>query len=175
MAHRSSGLVLSSVWVLLAATRITRGEEDAGRFDLLLAGRLRLVDVVRALHGRDRRGVAVVISAAVGAALVAAGTDTTGAVIYAAAILGRHPDLRHRRRIRGAGDADEVGGGRLHRRRYWVSGSAGANARRRRAALAWVAWTTPFGLTARAAPYADNRVTPLLVLAGFPSRSRWPG
>ena len=30
--------------------------------------------------------------------------------------------------------------------------------------LAWVAWTTPFGLTARVAPYADNRVLPLLVL-----------
>ena len=29
-------------------------------------------------------------------------------------------------------------------------------------------WTTPFGLTARAAPYADNRVVPLLVLAAFP-------
>ena len=34
--------------------------------------------------------------------------------------------------------------------------------------LAWSAWTTPFGLTARAAPYADNRVGPLLVLAAFP-------
>ncbi len=39
-------LVLSSVWVLLAATRITRGEEDAGRSDLLLAGRLRVADIV---------------------------------------------------------------------------------------------------------------------------------
>ena len=32
--------VLVGVWALLAATRITRGEEDAGRWDLLLAGRL---------------------------------------------------------------------------------------------------------------------------------------
>ena len=39
-------LVLASVWILLAATRITRGEEDAGRLDLLLAGRLRMVDVI---------------------------------------------------------------------------------------------------------------------------------
>ena len=38
-------LVLASVWILLTATRITRGEEDAGRWDLLLAGRLRKVDV----------------------------------------------------------------------------------------------------------------------------------
>ena len=44
-------LVLSSVWILLAATRITRGEEDAGRSDLLLAGRLRVVDVVQRAMG----------------------------------------------------------------------------------------------------------------------------
>lgn len=40
-------MVLASVWILLAATRITRGEEDAGRWDLLLAGQLRTVDLVR--------------------------------------------------------------------------------------------------------------------------------
>ena len=34
--------------------------------------------------------------------------------------------------------------------------------------LAWLAWTTPFGLTARAAPYADNRIVPLIVLGAFP-------
>ena len=34
--------------------------------------------------------------------------------------------------------------------------------------LAWLAWATPFGLTARAAPYADNRIVPLVVLGTFP-------
>jgi ABC-2 type transport system permease protein len=34
--------------------------------------------------------------------------------------------------------------------------------------LAWLAWATPFGLTARAAPYADNRIVPLIVLGAFP-------
>ena len=34
--------------------------------------------------------------------------------------------------------------------------------------LAWLAWATPFGLTAQAAPYADNRIAPLIVLAAFP-------
>ncbi len=39
-AWRSLGIVtiLGSVWALLAATRGTRGEEDAGRWDLLVAG-----------------------------------------------------------------------------------------------------------------------------------------
>jgi ABC-2 type transport system permease protein len=34
--------------------------------------------------------------------------------------------------------------------------------------LVWSAWATPFGLTARTAPFADNRVAPLLVLVTFP-------
>ena len=34
--------------------------------------------------------------------------------------------------------------------------------------LAWLAWATPFGLTARSAPYADNRIVPLIVLCAFP-------
>ena len=34
--------VLVGVWAALTATRLTRGEEEAGRWDLLLAGRLRL-------------------------------------------------------------------------------------------------------------------------------------
>ena len=33
-------------------------------------------------------------------------------------------------------------------------------------AVPWSAWATPFGLSALAAPYAENRVAPLLVLAG---------
>lgn len=38
--------MLCGLWALLAATRLTRGEEDSGRWDLLLAGRARLLDLV---------------------------------------------------------------------------------------------------------------------------------
>ncbi|MCX4807614.1 hypothetical protein OG594_39465 [Streptomyces sp. NBC_01214] len=38
--------VVLAVWALLAATRITRGEEDAGRWDVLLAGRVPVTTVV---------------------------------------------------------------------------------------------------------------------------------
>ena len=38
--------VFASLWIMLAAIRITRGEEDAGRWNLLLAGRLRMADVL---------------------------------------------------------------------------------------------------------------------------------
>ena len=80
-------LVLSSVWALLAATRITRGEEDAGRADLVLAGRVRVVDVVLRVMAVMALA-AVLVAVAVGAALVAAGTNATGAMIYAGALLG---------------------------------------------------------------------------------------
>ena len=60
-------LVLAGVWILLAGTRITRGEEDAGRIDLLLAGRVSMVGLIaRCLIAIG--GASVVISAAVGVA-----------------------------------------------------------------------------------------------------------
>jgi ABC-2 type transport system permease protein len=159
-------LVLAGVWILLAATRITRGEEDAGRSDLLLAGRLRTVDLVmRCLAAVG--AAAVLIAVAVGASLVAAGTDATGAVIYTGAVLGvtltfatggvlAAQVMPTRSAAVGVG-VGALGAGLLVR--MLADGAPG---------LAWAAWTTPFGLTARAAPYADNRVTPLLVLAAFP-------
>lgn len=61
--------MLCGLWALLTATRITRGEEDSGRWDLLLAGRARLLDLVA------RSAATVVLAAAaiasgVGIALV---------------------------------------------------------------------------------------------------------
>jgi ABC-2 type transport system permease protein len=159
-------LVLASVWILLAATRITRGEEDAGRLDLLLAGRLRMVDVMRRALAAVA-GSALLISAAVGAGLVAAGTNTVGAVIYATAILGVTLTF-----ATAAVFAAQIMPTRSAAIGVTV-GLLGVGLMLRMLAdgvprLAWSAWTTPFGLTARAAPYADNRVSPLLALAGLP-------
>jgi ABC-2 type transport system permease protein len=158
-------LALVSVWILLAATRITRGEEDAGRWDLVLAGRLRTVDVVlRCLAAIA--GSAVLISVAVGAGLMAAGTDITGAIVYAAAILGVALTF---------GTAGVLAAQIMPTRSSAVGVTIfllGAVLLVRMLAdgvprLAWAAWASPFGLTALAAPYADNRVLPLLVLAVF--------
>src|SRR4051794_1697400 len=72
-------LILASVRILLAATRITCGEEDAGRYELLLAGPLRKVSLVlRSIAAVT--AAALVISAAVGIALDLTGTDITGAI-----------------------------------------------------------------------------------------------
>ena len=159
-------LVLAGVWILLATTRITRGEEDAGRLELLLAGRLRMVDVVaRCLAAASAS--AFLISVAVGVGLVAAGTDPKGAIIYAAAILGvtltfATAGLFAAQLMATRPAAVGFGVAFLFvclSVRMLADGAA---------PLAWLGWTTPFGLTARAAPYADNRVVPLLVLAVFP-------
>jgi ABC-2 type transport system permease protein len=158
--------VLASVWILLAAARITRGEEDAGRLDLLLAGRLRMVDaVLRSMA--VLAFAALVISAAVGAGLVAAGTDARGALVYAAAVFGVTLTFAaggvfaaQIMPTRSAAVGITVG---LLGMAMLVRMLADGAPR-----LAWSAWTTPFGLTARAAPYADNRVGPLFVLAALP-------
>lgn len=159
-------LVLAAVWILLATTRITRGEEDAGRWDLLLAGRLRTVDVVvRSLAAAA--GSALVISVAVGAALLAARTDAAGAIIYAAAVLGvtltfataglLAAQIMPTRSTAVGVTVAVLGVGLLLR--MLADGVP---------ALAWSAWATPFGLVSRAAPYAENRVAPLLVLLAVP-------
>ena len=82
------------------------------------------------------------IAVGIGAALVAAGTDATGAVVYAAAVLGVTTTFASGRHIRGADHADEVGGGRRHRglARYLARG---ADARGRRASTGLVGVDNP--------------------------------
>ena len=158
-------LVLSSVWVLLTATRITRGEEDAGRSDLLLAGRVRMVDMV--LRAAAALALAAsLIAVGIGAALVAAGTDATGAVVYAAAVLGvtttfASAGVFAAQIMPTRSGAVGVTVGLLG---MWLAVRMLADGVHH---LAWLAWTTPFGLTALAAPYADNRAAPLVALAGL--------
>jgi ABC-2 type transport system permease protein len=158
--------VLASVWIMLAAIRITRGEEDGRRWDLLLAGRLRMADVVvRCLA--TLVGSATLIGVAVAAGLLAARTEPTGAVIHAAGItcvaltfattgLLAAQVMPNRSGATGLTVA-ALGVGLMLR--MIADGSH---------QLAWSAWATPFGLTARSAPYADNRIVPLIVLGAFP-------
>src|ERR1700758_645147 len=158
--------VLASVWIMLAATRITRGEEDSRRWDLLLAGRLRMTDVVvRCLAALV--GSATLIGVAVAAGLLAARTELTGAVIYAAGITCVALTFA----------TTALLAAQVMPRRSGATGltvaALGVGVMLRMIAdsshqLAWSAWTTPFGLTTRAAPYADNRIVPLIVLGAFP-------
>ncbi|MFI9412498.1 polyketide antibiotic transporter [Nocardia gamkensis] len=158
-------MVLCGVWALLAATRLTRGEEEAGRWELLLGGSLRSVDLLLRCAGTLWLAAAV-IGSGVGAGLVATATDPSGAVLHAVSVFGTTAAFAGvglltaqllPSRAAATGLAAAVLGACLLLRML----SDGV------AALAWTAWLTPFGLAARIAPYADNRVEPLLVLLGF--------
>ncbi|NKY28117.1 hypothetical protein [Nocardia gamkensis] len=158
-------LVLCGVWALLAATRLTRGEEDAGHWELLLGGRLRTVDLLARCAGTLWLA-ATVIAFGVGAGLVVTGTDPAGAVLHAVSVFGTTAAFAGvglltaqllPSRAAATGLASAVLGVCLLLRML----SDGV------AALSWTAWLTPFGLAARSAPYADNRVGPLLVLLVF--------
>ena len=158
--------VLASVWIMLAATRITRGEEDGGRWDLLLAGRLRMADVVvRCLAALV--GSATLIGIAVAAGLLAARTEPIGAVLHAAGITGIALTFATTALL-----AAQVMPSRSGATGLAVAALGVAMMLRMVAdgshRLAWLAWATPFGLTSRAAPYADNRIAPLIVLGAFP-------
>lgn len=158
--------VLVGVWALLAATRSTRGEEEAGRWDLLLAGRVRAGDLV-VRHLAVLAGGVVVVGAGLAAALVVAGTTATGAVLHAAGIVGvglgfaalggfAAQVLPTRAAATGLSVAIL---GALLLMRMVADGIA---------ALAWLRWATPFGLIATVQPYAADRPGPLLVLAAAP-------
>jgi ABC-2 type transport system permease protein len=164
-----TGLPLSlfaSLWIVLAATRISRGEEDAGRWDLLLAGRLHMPDVmVRCLAALG--GSAALIGAAVAAGLLAARTGPTGALIHATGIAGVALTFATTALLAAQVMSTRAGATGL------AAAALGASVLMRMVAdgshrLAWLAWATPFGLTSRAAPYADNRILPLIVLGAFP-------
>jgi ABC-2 type transport system permease protein len=154
--------VLVGVWAALTATRITRGEEEAGRWDLLLAGRMRLGSLV---GGSTAVFVAAnaVVGGAVAAGLLLAGTATTGALLFGAAIGGiglvgaglgvlAAQVLPERRAASGLAVAVLMAGLLV---RMVADGVE---------ALAWAHWVSPFGLLARTAPYSDDRVLPVLAL-----------
>lgn len=158
-------MILAGVWLMLAAIRLTRGEEDSGRWDLLLSGRLRTLDVV-ARYLSAVVGAAMLISATIGVAMLATGTEPAGAIVYAAAVLGviatfGMVGLAAAQLFPSRPSVVSVAVGVLFSALLLRMLADGVNA------LAFLAWLTPFGLVSRAAPYADNRLLPLAVLALF--------
>jgi ABC-2 type transport system permease protein len=155
--------VLVGTWAVLATGRVLRGEEDSGRWDLLLAGRVALPDVV-GRHLGVLTAAVVLPGVAVTAALLAAGTDPAGAAAYGASLA-----LIGVLFVGAAGLAAQLWPGR-----GTAVGAAvavlvvGLLARMVGdgvEALNWLRWLSPFGLAALARPYDTNRVLPLVVLA----------
>ncbi|GAA3351278.1 hypothetical protein GCM10020358_80400 [Amorphoplanes nipponensis] len=154
--------VLLAAWAILATTRITRGEEDAGRWALLLAGRVTLRATV-ARHLAAVMIVPVAAGAAVTSVLLLSGTEPAGAVVHGAGlgVLGLFF-------VAAAGLAAQV-----FPARATATGTAvavlGAGLLARMVGdglteLGWLRWLTPFGLLALSEPYGRNRVLPLLLL-----------
>jgi ABC-2 type transport system permease protein len=155
--------VLVGVWGLLAATRLTRGDEDAGRWDLLLAGRL----PIAALVARQVvvLGVAtLLVGVAVATALVGTGTAVAGALVHGAGIAAVGVFFV------GAGAV----AGQVFPARATASGAAltvlGAGLLARMIgdgveALSALRWLSPFGLLELSRPYTGNRWLPVLLLA----------
>jgi ABC-2 type transport system permease protein len=154
--------VLVAAWGLSAATRITRGEEDAGRWEVLLAGRLHLGAVVTR-HLTVLVAAQAVVGGALAVAMMLAGTDPAGSLLYGAAVasigicfaaLGTIAAQLVPDRRAASGLAIAVLGAGLLARMV----ADGADA------LAWLHWASPFGLLALVEPYAANRPVPLALL-----------
>jgi ABC-2 type transport system permease protein len=155
--------VLVGIWAALTATRLTRGEEEAGRLDLLLAGRLRLGTLVARVLA-VLLASSLVVGVAGGLGLVVAGAPVAGSALFGAGLAGTGM----------VGAALGVLAGQLFADRRSASGLAVAvllagllvrMVSDGPPALAWLAWSTPFGLLGRATPFVADRVLPLLVLA----------
>ncbi|MDY7089408.1 MAG: polyketide antibiotic transporter [Actinomycetota bacterium] len=154
--------VLLGSWAVLATTRITRGEEDAGRWDILLSGRLTLKGAV-VRHLAAVMTVSVVTAAVIVGALVTAGTAPSGAFVHGigtglvglffAATAALAAQL-FPARTPATGTAAAVLGVTLLARMI----GDGVDA------LSWLRWLSPFGLAALSGPYVRNWVVPLLVL-----------
>ncbi|GAA2616082.1 hypothetical protein [Paractinoplanes durhamensis] len=159
-----TGTVLALIlggWGVLVMTRISRGEEQSGRWDLLLSGRTTVSGVL----GRQV-AVLLTVMAAVWV-VVAAGLLTAG--VRGAALHATGLAL-----VGAAGVATAAGTAQLFASRAAATGVAagllGVGLLLRMVAdgfagLAWLRWLTPLGLVELSEPFGPGRWLPLLTLA----------
>jgi ABC-2 type transport system permease protein len=172
-AWRTMGVlpVIGAVWGLLTATRLLRGEEDAGRWDLLLAG--------PTTRTRAARDAVVGLAAGIGVlwAIVAVGTVAVGrtsdvvipagGALYLSLALATAPLLFLAVGVLAAEAADD-------RRTANLAGAVvlGASFLVRMVAdstsgLGWLRWLTPFGWVEDLRPLSDTQPLALVPIALF--------
>ncbi|WNM39018.1 hypothetical protein RMN56_28440 [Micromonospora halotolerans] len=155
--------VLLTAWGALATTRLTRGEEETGRWDLLLAGRLTPA-IVLGRHLAVFTAAMALTGVLLAGALAAAGTPPVGALLHATGLT-----LAGTFAVAAAACAAQV-----FPTRAGASGATlaflGVGLLARMVgdgvpALAWLRWLPPYGPLALSRPYRDDRWAPLLALA----------
>jgi ABC-2 type transport system permease protein len=159
------------VWALLMTTRLLRGEEDAGRSDLVLAGRVRA-----RFHTASAfavvTGAAVLIGAAAALALVFSGQTARGAVLFGlglagvaatfagiAAVMCQLVDVRRR-----AAGFTAVSLAVAYLLRMVANSSE---------ARVWVRWTSPLAWMDALAPYGSPDLRALLPFVLAPVLLGW--
>ncbi len=172
-AWKSLGIlaVMGAVWALLISTKLMRGEEDAGRWELLLAGQTtRRAAAAQALSGLGSGLVSVFSVTAVvtvlighsskvhfdtGAALFYALSVTSGAVMFMAAGALASQLAASRRQ------AAAYGGGAIGLF-FAVRMVADASS-----SLSWLRWTTPFGWIEQLQPFTHPEPLVLVLIYGL--------
>jgi len=154
--------VLLGAWAVLTAVRVTRGEEEAGRWDQLLVGRFRLTGLV-ITHLGVVIAITLMAGGAVAIAMLLAGAEVEGSIRYGVALS-----------LIGAGMAalGALTGQLIADRRRAVALAAvvlGAGLLVRMIgdgtdSFRWLLWLSPFGLLSISQPFASNQNMPLAVL-----------
>ncbi|MFR9778968.1 hypothetical protein ACL02O_23310 [Micromonospora sp. MS34] len=153
--------VLLTTWAVLATTRVTRGEEEAGRWDLLLAGRLTPVAVL-VRHLVVLTSALVLTGVLLAGALAVAGAPGSGALLHAAGLtsagllavaVAACAAQVFPTRAGAAGAALALLGASL------LARMVGDGVPR----LGWLRWLPPYGPLALTRPYRGDHWAPLLV------------
>ena len=156
-------LVITGLWSLRTTTRVLRGEEDAGRWELLLSGPLQAGTALRN-HLGVLAAACSLSGAAVATAFLVAGEPAAGSVLYGTAValvamlfgaLGALLAQVFGQRRQATG----VGGlvlGAAFAVRMLADGADG---------LGWLRWASPFGWAEEVRAFDEDRVGPLVLLA----------
>lgn len=160
---------IGAVWGLLAATRLLRGEEDTGRWSLILAGGTRAPRATLATLVALFAGVLVLfVGTAASVALAGRDPDVAlglgGSVVYGASValvpavfvgVGALTSQLARTRRLATGLGMAVFGVAFVVRMLADSGRS----------TKWLLWLTPFGWTERMRPFTDDDLRPFVLAA----------
>jgi len=156
----------AALWALLATTRVLRGEEEAGRWDLLLTGPIAQGRLLVVHSGA--LGIACALQGAVVAlAFVASGQPVAGAMLFGVGLglvalaftaVGAVTSQLVGQRRRAAGLAGLLVGVAFLVRMVADASHGGG----------WIRWLTPFGWLENLQPFGGNRVVALVPLVVAP-------